>query len=229
MIAGISRIGPKMEPETSPSSRTSDFAASRPTRLFAPPQRKSRNVHAKLAQCRSDLADNAGFIAVAQIKNRPLELRLDRNSADLQHARRAIVQNRSLGRKFRWRRSRACPLPAAPGASRVLGNPCSRRRVSSSTVRPRDAATCGAFTTFTFSSSTAFKEPVKLRFAASSCQPQIPHPHTESGFAPDAKPPPCTTSEPSRSASATYGRPRRYWSGDNAGKFTALRMTPSAR
>jgi len=39
----------------------------------------------------------------------------------------------------------------------------------------------------------------------------------------------CETSEPSRSANSRYGRTRRYWSGESAGRFTALRITPSAR
>src|SRR5260221_17003 len=51
-------------------------------------------------------------------------------------------------------------LSGSAETSSVLGKPCSRRRVSSSTASRRPAATCGAFTTFTFSSSTAFSRPV---------------------------------------------------------------------
>lgn len=53
-----------------------------------PPAKRERgDIDAKLAQCRADLSDYAGFIAIAQIQNCALELRLHRYSVYLQYAR----------------------------------------------------------------------------------------------------------------------------------------------
>src|SRR5947208_3047125 len=75
---------------------------------------------------------------------------------------------------------RTVPSAVKPGAdpvfsgsaetSMVFGKPCSRRRVSSSTVKPLAAATAGALTTFTFSSSTAFSTPASTALR-SRCVP----------------------------------------------------------
>src|SRR5207249_7171567 len=54
---------------------------------------KRSDIDSELPQRGPDLADYARFVPVSQVKNRPLKLRLERNSFDLQHTRRAVVQD----------------------------------------------------------------------------------------------------------------------------------------
>src|SRR5260370_22481849 len=61
---------------------------------FAAAKGERGDIYAKFAQCGPDLADDARFVAVPQIENGALELRFQWNSFDLQHTRRAVVQNR---------------------------------------------------------------------------------------------------------------------------------------
>ena len=63
----------------------------------------------------------------------------------------------------------ACP-PFSAATSNVFGNPRSRRRVVSSTISPRAAAACDAFTKFTFSSSTEFSIPISTALRI-TCEP----------------------------------------------------------
>src|SRR5216684_6159274 len=71
----------------------------RPPLRLAPPQRKRSDIDPQLPQSAPDLTDNPRLIAVPQIKDGALELRLQRNPFDLQHARRTIVENRAFRRK----------------------------------------------------------------------------------------------------------------------------------
>src|SRR6266852_9102651 len=66
---------------------------------FPAAERKCGDVYAQLSQRRAHLANDAGFVAVAQIKNRPFELSLKWNAVNLEDAGRGVVQNRAFGRK----------------------------------------------------------------------------------------------------------------------------------
>src|SRR5207248_2296349 len=111
--------------------------------------------------------------------------------------------------------------------SSVLGKPSSRRRVSSSTVKPLAAATAGALTTFTFSSSTAFSTPASTALRSRCVPTSATSPAYRMRIRAGLDAAACETSDPSRSANSRYGRTRRYWSAERAGKFTALRIIPS--
>src|SRR6266480_4035367 len=69
---------------------------------FAAAESERSDIHSELPKSASNLADDARFIAVPQIENRALQLRLQRNSFDLQHPGRAVMQYCPFGRKT-WR------------------------------------------------------------------------------------------------------------------------------
>src|SRR6266851_3229269 len=69
---------------------------------FAAPKSERSNIDSELPQSASDLADDAGLVAVSQVKNGPLKLRLQRNTFDLKHPRRTIMEDRAFSRKA-WR------------------------------------------------------------------------------------------------------------------------------
>ena len=104
----------------------------------------------KAAQRGADAADDAGNVDVAREQQRAFERRLRGHAVERQNARRAVLPDRAFDGESLCRRR-----PTA--TSTVLGNPRSRRRVVSSTTRPRAAAASEAFTRFTFSSSTEFR------------------------------------------------------------------------
>src|SRR5262249_10695498 len=68
---------------------------------FAAPQGESRDIDAEFAQRGTNLANYAGLVAIPQIKEGAFELRFDRNTADLQHAGSAVVQDGALSGEFR--------------------------------------------------------------------------------------------------------------------------------
>src|SRR5713101_9744147 len=64
-----------------------------PTLCFSPAKRERGDIDSEFAQGGPDLPDNSGLVSVSQIKNGAFELRLQRNSFNLQHARRTVMQN----------------------------------------------------------------------------------------------------------------------------------------
>src|SRR6266446_2561511 len=71
-----------------------------PALSFAPAEGKRSDIDSELPESASDLADDSGFVPVSQIENRALELRLQRNTLDLQHARRAVMKHCAFRRKL---------------------------------------------------------------------------------------------------------------------------------
>src|SRR6266403_1949816 len=59
---------------------------------FAAAKSERSDIDSELPKSASDLADDARFIAVPQIENGAFQLRLQRNSFDLEHPWRAIMQ-----------------------------------------------------------------------------------------------------------------------------------------
>src|SRR6266403_1970318 len=66
------------------------------TLRLAPTESKRSDINAESSQGRADLADDSGLVAVSQIENRAFKLRLQRNSFDMQHTRRAVVEDRAF-------------------------------------------------------------------------------------------------------------------------------------
>src|SRR5882757_3089037 len=66
---------------------------------FAAAESERSDIHSELPKSASNLADDARFIAVPQIENGAFQLRLQRNSFDLEHAGRTIVKHSAFGRK----------------------------------------------------------------------------------------------------------------------------------
>src|SRR5450755_1908811 len=225
VIAGISRIAPKMDAETCPSSRTSDTASD--------PREASLRPRANVAIFTPCLPSAEPTCPITPGSSRLRRYRIVPSSC-ASTGIPPICKTRGVPSCKTVPSTMNSVAPEAPfsgsdDTSSVFGKPCSRRRVSSTTVKPRAAATCGALTTLTFSSSTAFSSPastaLRSKFVPTSATSPAYRMRIRAGLDAAA----CATIDPSRSARATYGRPRRYWSGDSAGKFTALRITPSAR
>src|SRR6266478_104941 len=59
---------------------------------FAAAECERSDIHSELPKSASNLADDARFIPVPQIENGAFQLRLQRNSFDLEHPWRAIMQ-----------------------------------------------------------------------------------------------------------------------------------------
>src|SRR6266850_481475 len=78
-----------------PNERNSFGAASR----IATAESEGGNIHAKLSERSANLADDSGLVAVSQIEDGAFQLRLERDSFDLKHPRRTVVQNRAFRRK----------------------------------------------------------------------------------------------------------------------------------
>src|SRR3954451_5568303 len=68
---------------------------------FAAAQRKGRDVHPKLTQSRTNLADDAGLVTISEIQKCAFELRLHRDAADLEHSGGAVVEDGAFGSEFR--------------------------------------------------------------------------------------------------------------------------------
>src|SRR5205807_1038970 len=66
---------------------------------FAAAESESSDIDSKLPKSASNLADDTRFIAVPQIENGAFQLRLQRNSFDLENARRTIMQDCAFSRK----------------------------------------------------------------------------------------------------------------------------------
>src|SRR6266851_8409909 len=66
---------------------------------LAAAERERGDIDAELAKSCPNLSNNSRLIAVPQVKNRAFELGLQRNSFDLQHARRPVMENRSFSRE----------------------------------------------------------------------------------------------------------------------------------
>src|SRR6266852_1893613 len=71
----------------------------RPALCFAPAEGTRTDIDSELPESASDLADASGFVPVSQIENRALEPRLQRNTRDVQHARRAVMKYCAFRRK----------------------------------------------------------------------------------------------------------------------------------
>src|SRR6266436_3559583 len=69
---------------------------------FAAAESERSDIDSELPKSASDLANDARFIAVPQIKNGAFQLRLQRNTFDLENAGRTIMQDGAFGRKT-WR------------------------------------------------------------------------------------------------------------------------------
>src|SRR5260370_22544974 len=70
---------------------------------FAAAEGERCDVDSEFAESRADLADDTGFVAISQIQYGALKLGLQRNSFDLQHARRTVMENSAFGCKARRR------------------------------------------------------------------------------------------------------------------------------
>src|SRR6267378_1785236 len=66
---------------------------------FAAPESERSDIHSELSKSASNLANDARLIAVPQIKNRAFQLRLQRNTFNLENAGRTIMQDSAFGRK----------------------------------------------------------------------------------------------------------------------------------
>ncbi len=91
VIARNSRIGPNIDSFTAPSSRTKD-TASAPRAASRRPKAKRGDVDTVLAESGSDKSNHAGFVVVAQVENRSLELGFQRNAINLDYAWRSVMQ-----------------------------------------------------------------------------------------------------------------------------------------
>src|SRR6267143_3930968 len=66
---------------------------------FAAAECERSDIDSELPKSASNRADDARFIPVPQIENGAFQLRLQRNSFDLEHARRTIMQDCAFGCK----------------------------------------------------------------------------------------------------------------------------------
>src|SRR6266481_3184081 len=70
-----------------------------PALSFAAAESERSDIDSELPKSASDLANDARFIAVPQIKNGAFQLRLQRNPFDLEHPGRTVMKHSAFGRK----------------------------------------------------------------------------------------------------------------------------------